>query len=195
MQDIIKFSKTYQKNHIEAVERKKKKLAEDWLKTDFFDFNDEEDSKPNNLNLDGKKANQDFYYNDYPIKKRKLENENAHIQIHSYKENSLQNKLASNQINQIPHKRIKKVKKQYSPSCSHSNEKKKKSCHNSENHNEKKHHHNRMPFKELPKQSKKENNREKNDYAVRKQVKQDESKNSSEKIIKYPNFLDDGREM
>ena len=48
MQEIISISKTYQRDNIEALEKKNKKIDEDWLNADFFDFNEDEANKLNN---------------------------------------------------------------------------------------------------------------------------------------------------
>ena len=194
MQEIISISKTYQRDNIEALEKKNKKIDEDWLNADFFDFNEDEANKLNNYEKEIKKSNQDSLFNDYPIKKKKLE---ADPSTQS-KENITQIKIG--QI-QSPQKRMKKVKKQYSPTTSLINERKKKN--NDQNYNS-------DPFKEkhtnsgvitkpkdfviTERKKKMDNHREKYEITIKKHNKYAEKRNFSQKVVKYPNFLDENRE-
>jgi len=199
MQEIITISKTYQRENIEALEKKKKKKDEDWLNADFFDFNEDEANKTNILNnyeKGEKKSNQDSLFNDYPIKKKKLEAETSNPS----KENITHFTPIKIGPIQSPQKRMKKVKKQYSPTTSFIYEKKKK--HDDQNYNS-------DPFKEKhsnsgtitkpkvfiinEKKEKLDNYREKYEISLKKQ-KQAEKRKFSQKVVKYPNFLDETRE-
>ena len=196
MQEIITISKSYQKENIEALDKTiKNKIAEDWLNNAFLDFNyDEPNNKQTTTTFDKgiKKSNQDLY-NDYPIKRKKIDHENALLG------NKQQTKENHNINNQNPPKRMKKAKKQYSPTCSNHNEKKKKSHHhNSEMFKDKNsnHHSYSKTTKESVKNEKKERLdvlREKFENNAKKH-KLAEKKKYSQKILEYPNFLDDSRE-
>lgn len=177
MQDIIKTSKTYQRDNIEMLEKINKNMAEDWLSADFFDFNNDEPIK--SLDNGEKKPNQDLLYNDYPIKKKKAGNES--------KENQIQTKYP----NLTPQKRAKKAKKQFSPTSSLLKEKKKKNHHNTNLLKEK--HQNSIlnSRNEKREREKIDFNREKNQI---KNLKTEEKKKFSEMVVVYPNFLDETRE-
>lgn len=169
--EIIEQSKKFQKENIEALEKKNKKMAEDWLAPDLFDFGNDDGSfgfeKKENY-----KKNRDFF-NEYPIKKRKLEKgDELNVSV-----------LHEKQIN-INDKRTKKIKKQYSPTDSPSFEKKKK-IENNHLENYSKH----------GKKGKKEKIKEKYEPFLKKIKMNDELKKSTEKKGEYPNFLDDNREM
>ena len=181
MQDIIKTSKSYQRDNIEILEKINKKMAEDWLSPDFFDFNHEENIKP--ISNIEKKPSQDLLYSDYPIKKKKAENEGPIQPIeHQFS-------------NVTPTKRAKKAKKHFSPTNSIANEKKKKINQNSHQTKEKEQHQNEVAIywnaREMPKQGKLDEQKEKHQL---KKMKSEERKKNSKMVLKYPNFLDDNRE-
>lgn len=184
IQDIIAFSKQFQKENIEVLEKKNKKMAEDWLPADFFDFaNDEFGNNGGNFNDNQEKSQEnDLFYSEYLIKKRKLGNETSQ-HLSQTKENRLE-------ISNSSEKRMKKIKKQYSPT-------------NSPCVNERKKHHFPNNFKEKThenntrheKRDKFEKNREKLEFFLKKLKSGNECKKPKEIKGQYPNFLDDNREM
>ena len=182
MQDIIKASKGYQRDNIEILEKINKKMAEDWLSADFFDFNHEENIKP--INIIEKKPSQDLLYSDYPIKKKKTGTE-------SFKENQVQSRPFSDLT---PSKRAKKVKKHFSPTNSVSKKKISQNSHQAKEKEKPTQHQNEVACYRTTATQRTGKNDEENEKHQLKKIKSEERRKNSKMVLKYPNFLDDNRE-